>query len=199
MPANPLRGREPRRDDACEFGEGDGHGCDRGGLNDEKHRPAVEESEKRPERFAQVNVLAASVRHCRGKLAKAQRADQCDQAGSEPDHEQQPGTLHLVRDVRRNDKNPGADHRADDDHRRIEQAETFDQFAGGWRGCGCRNWVSICHRCHPARRLAVVRPRAFRDRQIFLRSFTRIGRGNKIPNNRHRIRPAAKHVRRPTL
>jgi len=39
-----------------------------------------------------------------------------------------------VRDVRRNDENPGADHRAHDNHRRIKQAKAFDQLTGGVSG-----------------------------------------------------------------
>ena len=84
-------GGKPRHDHRRKFGERNGNRGDGRGLNDQQHRPAVEEAPERPERFAQINVLPAGVRHGRGQFAIAQRADQGHHAGSSQTTSSSPG------------------------------------------------------------------------------------------------------------
>ena len=118
--------RKPRNHHRREFCEGDGYGGDGGSLNDEEHGPAVEEAPERAERFAEIDVLTAGVRHGRGEFAVAERADYGHDSRDDPDGEQESGALHLVNDVGGDDEDTGADHRAADDHGGIEEAEAFD-------------------------------------------------------------------------
>ena len=89
--------------------------------------------------------MAACVGHGRGEFAKAKRTNQGNQSGGKPYHEQETRTLNLVRDVRRNNEYSGADHRPDDDHRRIEQAEAFYQIAGRPTGSESDGLLGVCH------------------------------------------------------
>ena len=84
-------GGNPRKEHAEEFSEGDGHRGDGAGLYDQEQCPAVKETEKRVERLAQVNVLAARVGHHRRKLAVSDRGDDGHQAGQDPGQEHQTG------------------------------------------------------------------------------------------------------------
>ena len=63
-----MLGRDGRKENAQKFAEGDADGGDGSRLDDEIQRPAVEKSPERPERLAQINVLAAGVRHHCGQL-----------------------------------------------------------------------------------------------------------------------------------
>ena len=108
---NPFRGGEPRNHHRREFRECDCHGCDRGRLDHKQHRPAVEETPDRAQRFAQVDVLPAGLRHRGGEFSVAERADQRHYAGSEPYGEQKRRALYLMRDIRGHDEDARADHR----------------------------------------------------------------------------------------
>ena len=75
--------------------EPDGDRRDRAGLNDEKERPAVEETPERREGFAQINVLAAGLGHHGGQLAVGERGHERQQTGNEPDDKQPAGRADL--------------------------------------------------------------------------------------------------------
>src|SRR5713226_525609 len=80
------------------------------GLNNEEKCPAVEKTPKRRERFAQINILPAGLRHHRGQLAVRERRRQSQQASDDPDNQQPSGRAYLPRNVRGDDENAGADH-----------------------------------------------------------------------------------------
>src|SRR5438132_1605869 len=82
----PPQGRD---EDAEELGEGDGDGGDGAGLDDEEDGPAVLEAPQGAVGLAQVDVLAAGVRHHAGQLGVAQRPHDRHHPGQQPD-EQQP-------------------------------------------------------------------------------------------------------------
>ena len=88
--------RHPRNQDTEEFPESHGHGGNRSRLDDEEQRPAVEESEQRPESFAQVNVLAARARHHGGKLSVGYSGHHGHEAAHRPGEEEQFGRLNLA-------------------------------------------------------------------------------------------------------
>ena len=126
---------DPGKEDAGVLGEGHRHRRDGAGLDHHEERPAVEEAVERAEGFAQVDVLAAGVRHGRGQFAVAERRDQGEDRGDEPGHHHQAGRLHLARDIGGDDEDAGADHRAHHQGGGIDQAEAFDQTA----------FTSLCH------------------------------------------------------
>ena len=119
---------DPRPQHAEVTREADRHGRDRAGLDDQEQRPAVEEPPQRRERFAQVDVLAAGARHHRRQFAVGQRADDRQHAGHDPRGQQPSGAPTLPRHVGRHDEDAGPDHRADDDHRGVEEAEASCEF-----------------------------------------------------------------------
>ena len=80
-------------EDAEELGERDGDGGDGAGLDDGEEGPAVEEAGQRAEGFAQVDVLAAGLGHGGGEFAVAERGDQGEDGGDEPDEHQQAGRI----------------------------------------------------------------------------------------------------------
>ena len=118
----------PRRQCAQVSCEADRHRGDRARLDDEEQRPAVEESEQRPESFAQVNVLAARARHHGGKLSVGYSGHHGHEAAHRPGEEEQFGRLNLAGHIARHDENPRADHRAHHEGGRIEEAQTLDQL-----------------------------------------------------------------------
>ena len=90
---DPVRGRNRRKEDAEKLAEGHADGGDGAGLNHQKKRPAVKKSPKRPQRFAQVNVLTARARHHGSQFAVAQGPDDGQEAGHQPGPDQQRGRV----------------------------------------------------------------------------------------------------------
>ena len=80
----PVRGRDGWEKDAEKFAESDADGGDGAGLDDEEERPAVKKSPERPERLAQINVLAAGLGHHGGQFAVAECADEGHDGGDHP-------------------------------------------------------------------------------------------------------------------
>ncbi len=119
--------RKPRHDDRREFRKRDGDGGNGRGLDDQQHRPAIKEAAERAKSLAQVDVLAARLRHHCGELAEAQRADERHHAGKDPDQQQQARAADLMSDIRGDEENAGADHRPGDDHRGVKKAQPFDE------------------------------------------------------------------------
>jgi hypothetical protein len=74
-----LRG-DPRHKYAGEFGESHRDRRDGAGLDHQEERPTVQETAKRPERLAQIDVLAARLRHGRRQFAVAERGDKVSTA-----------------------------------------------------------------------------------------------------------------------
>ena len=135
MPAE-IGGQE----DAGVFGEGDGDGGDGAGLDDDEQGPAVEEAPEASEGLAQVDVLAAGVRHGGGEFSIAERGDDGEGRADEPAEDQQAGGFHLARDIGADDEDAGADHRAHDERGGGGEAEAFDETglcACGHRGFSC--------------------------------------------------------------
>ncbi len=134
-----------RRDEIVAFGnarpqhaeiarEADGHGRYRAGLDDEKERPAVEESAQRRPGFLQINILASGMRHHGRQLAIRQRGGDGQQPGDDPGGEQPSGAAKLPRHFRRDDEDAGTDHGSGNDHGGIEQPEAMAQVFGVYAG-----------------------------------------------------------------
>ena len=124
----PARRRNCRKENSKEFAESHAHRGNRAGLDHQKKSPAVEKAPQGPERFAEINVLAAGMRHHRGQFAIAERGDNGHEAGDKPGPDQESGRIDFAGNLRRNNKDAGADHRAHDQHRGTGQAQAFDQF-----------------------------------------------------------------------
>ena len=84
LPDQIVLRRDPGDEHARIFGEGHGHGGDGSGLDHQKHGPAEEESAQGAEGFAQIDVLAAGVRHGRGELPVGERRDQRERRRPRP-------------------------------------------------------------------------------------------------------------------
>ncbi len=156
---------------------------DRSRLNDEEQRPAVEKSPQRRIRFAQVNVLAARLRHHRRKFAVGERRGERHESGDDPREREAARRARLPRDVRGDEKNSGADHRADDDHRRIEDAQLANETS--WRSGG------RSRRRNSASRSWTRRLRA--DAQILARTRRGIGSAQQVTRHANRIRTRCIH------
>ncbi len=119
------------KEDAEEFAEGHANGGDGSGLDDEKERPAVEKSPEGPERFAQVDVLAAGPGHHGGQLAVAERADHGHDRGDDPRGEVKRRRIGEARDIAVDDEDAAADHGADHDRGGAEQPEALHHLRAG--------------------------------------------------------------------
>jgi hypothetical protein len=93
--------------------EGHRDSCDGPGLDDEEERPAVEKSPQRPQRFAQVNILAAGLGHHGRQLAVAERGGEGQDGRHHPCAQKQRRGLGSASDVRAYDVDAGTDHRSD--------------------------------------------------------------------------------------
>ena len=79
--------------------------------------------------------------HHAGQLAVAQGADDRDDAGDEPDEEQESGRADGAGYIGADDEDAGADHGAHDDHHGVEEGHLAPEAAGfgfgdGYRGIG---------------------------------------------------------------
>jgi hypothetical protein len=113
------------------LGEPDRDRRDGAGLDHDEQRPAVEEAGQRPERLAQIDVLATRLRHHRRQLAVREGRREREQAGDQPDHQEPAGRSDLAGDVGRDDEDARPDHRAGHDHRGVDQSEPADESALG--------------------------------------------------------------------
>ena len=127
----PMRTRNRWKENAQEFAEGHADGGDGPGLNDEKKRPAVEKSPQGPERFAQVDVLAAGPGHHGGQLAVAQGADHGHDRGDDPCAQVERRRVGEPRDVAIDNEDAAADHGPHDDRGGAEQAQTLHHLRAG--------------------------------------------------------------------
>ena len=144
------------QEDAGVFGEGDGDGGDGAGLDDDEEGPAVEESPEASEGFAQVDVLAAGVRHGGGEFAVAEGGDDGEGGADEPAEDEQAGRLHLARDIGADDEDAGADHGAHDERGGVGQAEPFDEAGGGLSGSLATVLLSCCHSAIRSRKVRAL-------------------------------------------
>ncbi len=121
------------KEDAEKLAEGDADRRDGSRLHHQKQRPAVEEAPHRPERLAQINILAAGVRHHGRQFAVGERARDGQESGHQPCAHQQRGRIDLAGDIGRDNEDAGADHRTHHQHGGAGQPEPFYElaFAGG--------------------------------------------------------------------
>ena len=120
----PARRREDIPQRSGEGGERDGDGRDRARLDDEHERPPVEEAADRPVELRQIHVLSPRARHGGGEPPVARGARHRERAGDRPDEQEPAGRRQASRDVGRDDEDAGADHRARDERRRVDEAES---------------------------------------------------------------------------
>ncbi len=130
-------------------GEAHGHGGDGSRLDHQEQRPAVEEPPERRVGLAQVDVLAARLRHHRRQLAVGESGGDRQQPGHHPDRQQPAGGPHLPRDLGRDDEDPRADHRAGHDHGRIEKPELADEARFFFLAAAWSRGDAFLHRFSP--------------------------------------------------
>ena len=106
-------------------GHGDSGDCSR--LNDQEKRPAVKKSPQRPQRFAQINVLAPGFGHHRRQLAVAERGGHGQNRRHHPRAQKKRRRVGAACNVRANNVDAGADHRSDHQRGRREQAKALHQ------------------------------------------------------------------------
>ena len=87
----PVVGADGGKEDAKELSEGDADRGDGPGLYDEEERPSVEKSAERAERFAEIDVLAAGLRHHGGEFAVTERSDEGHEGCHHPGRDEQRG------------------------------------------------------------------------------------------------------------
>ena len=116
------------KEDAKELAKRHADGGDGSGLDDEKQRPAVKKSPQRPQRLAQVNVLAAGLGHHRGQFAVAERANHGQHGRDHPRAQEERRRVGAAGDVGIDKKDAGADHGAGHEGGGAEQAEGLHQF-----------------------------------------------------------------------
>ena len=123
----PMGRRDGREKDAEKLAEGHRDGGDGSRLNDQKERPAVEKSPQRPQRLAQVDVLAAGLGHHGRQLAVAERGDHGQDGRHHPRAQKQRRGVGAAGNVRVDDEDAGADHRSDHQRGRAEKAKALHQ------------------------------------------------------------------------
>ena len=126
----PVGRRDRREKDAEKLAEGHRNSGDGSRLNHQKQRPAVEKSPQRPQRLAQVDVLAAGLGHHRRQLAVAERANHGQDGRHHPRAQKQRRRVGAAGNVRIDNEDAGADHRADHQRGRAEKAKTLHQPGG---------------------------------------------------------------------
>ena len=94
-------------------------------MDDGEESPAVEEAGEGAEGFAEIDVLAAGLRHGGGELAVAEGGNDGEGGGDEPGGGEEAGGLDLARDVGGDDEDSGADHGTHDESGGVEEAEAF--------------------------------------------------------------------------
>src|SRR5262249_31531474 len=104
-------------------GQSDGTGGGRGGLDDEEQGPAVQESDQRMEGLAEKRVLSAHPGQHGAQLGEDECAGQRDGTATDPGRQNQEWGLYPLGDDVWIDEDAGADDAAEDDHRRVEEAE----------------------------------------------------------------------------
>ena len=113
--------------------------------NDGQLGPAVEKAGQRTIGPAQIDVFAAGVRIGAGQFGEAQSADQGEDAAERPDEHDLNGAGSLFENVLRHFKYADADDDADDNARRIPQAEiglrSLAFRAGGVHVAPAEKWV----------------------------------------------------------
>ena len=122
------------KEDAEKLAEGHADGGDGPGLDDQKERPAVEKAPQRPQRLAQVDVLAAGLGHHGRQLAVAERADHGQDGRHHPRAQKERRGVGAAGNVGIDDEDAGADHGADDDRRGAEEAKALHQPGSVGRG-----------------------------------------------------------------
>ena len=111
----PVRRRDRRKEHAKKFAERHAHRRDGSGLDHEKQRPAIKKSPQRPQRLAQIDILAARLGHHRRQFAVAQRANDRQDGRDHPGAQEQRRRVGAPRDVGIHNENAGADHGTDHD------------------------------------------------------------------------------------
>ena len=124
----PVRSGDGGKEHAKKFAERHAYRGDGAGLDDEKERPAEQESPQRAERLAQVNVLAAGFGHHGGEFAVAERANDGEHARDDPGAQIEGRRVGVAGDVGVDQEDAGADHGSDHDSSRAEQAKRRDQL-----------------------------------------------------------------------
>ena len=119
--------RGERQEMAAVAGERNRHGGDRGGLDDRKEGPPVEESPEGSESAAQVDVQPSRLGHRRAQLGDRQGPREREERRDDPCAELQQGMRQGARDVARGEEHHRSDHHAHVDHRGVERTERAAQ------------------------------------------------------------------------
>ena len=125
---NPIRRRNGWNENTQKLAEGHAHCGNRSRLYNQEQRPTVQESPKRAQRLAQVDVLPAGSGHHGSQFAVAQSPDNGHEARHQPSRNQQRRRIHLAGYFGRNNEDTRADHRAHDQHGCAGQTKGLHQF-----------------------------------------------------------------------
>src|ERR1035441_3792591 len=79
-----MGSRNGREEDAEKLSEGYANGGDGPRLDDQEERPPEEKTPERPQRLAQIDILAAGLGHHRRQFAVAKRSNQGENGGHYP-------------------------------------------------------------------------------------------------------------------
>ncbi len=124
----PNVGRYRRKEIAKKLAEGHSNSGYSASLDHQKQSPSVEEAPQRPQRFAQINVLPASLGHHGRQFAIRERAHNSHESGNQPGAQQQRRRVGLAGNFGGHNKDAGADHGAHDQRGGAGEAQTFHQF-----------------------------------------------------------------------
>jgi hypothetical protein len=122
-------GRVHRHDGGKKRGEADSQDCDRPGSGHDEAHPSEEKRRQLAVRPAQVDVLAAGVRQHRAELRVGQRACEREEAGGHPCRQHEQRRSRVLGHDGRFEEDAGADHRADDQSRRVRERQTADELS----------------------------------------------------------------------
>jgi hypothetical protein len=129
-----VRMRERRHEIAEIVCETNRHCRAASAQDDEQHRPAVEESDERSERFLQKHIHTAGLRIERAHLGIRQRAREREQATRSPGDQNQRRRRQRGRHAARGEKDSGPDDAADDEQRGSGRADRAFECRLGHQG-----------------------------------------------------------------
>ena len=133
--ADELLGEGREREEMGEILRCEGHGQsgDRPGIDDQEERPAEEEGDHGPVRFAEVDVSSAGFGHRSAELPEGQRPEEAQDRADDPDGQDEEGNLDGHGHVLGHEENARADDAADDDADDVPESEDPREALG--RGC----------------------------------------------------------------
>ena len=123
----PVRRRHRRKKHAQKLAERNAHRRNRPRLDHQKQRPPKQKTPQRPQRFSQIDILSAGLRHHRRQLAITERPNQRQHSRHNPRTQKQRRRSHAPRNVSIHNVDARPNHRSDDDRGSTEQPKALLQ------------------------------------------------------------------------